>query len=169
MKPVTSFISIAVAAVVLIGCHSSTQPTRLKKSVKKPLPSVKNVAVKRITSRSDTLIVDSTAAVFTIIDSVEIEKRKKKYGDDDFYTAADDFVFASSEAHNYLQKQKIRIIDVRGQQFLKFVKADRSAVVIRLDTISQLFNLYLFNTAKAPVNADMTNVEEEYKRYFDKI
>jgi hypothetical protein len=168
MKPVTLFTLLAFVAAVLFSCHSSTQNVQQKKSVKTPPPSVKKIAAKKTSGRSDTLIIDSTAAVFTIVESAEIEKRKKKYGDD-FYTGADDFVFASSEAHNYLEKQNIKIIDANGRQFLKFVKADKSAVVIRLDTVSQLFNLYLFNPAKAPVNADMTNVEAEYKKYFSKL
>ncbi|MGF7039468.1 hypothetical protein [Mucilaginibacter lappiensis] len=163
MRPFTKLILFC--SIILSGCASPPQKVTSKKVNKKSVRH--SIAIKNNVDKQDTLTVDSIAAVFTKVDAVEIEKRRKKYGDDAFYASADDAVYYSSQSHEYLSKQKLRIIDAQDQKFLKFVKADKTVMIIKLDTVAQLFNLYLFDPAKVPVNVDMTNIEDDYKKYFN--
>ena len=48
----------------------------------------------------------------------------------------------------------------------KFVKADKSVTLVVLDTLSNYWGYYLFSINKNPHYADITMMEESYKKYF---
>lgn len=162
MKSIIKLVPIALA-ILLTGCGSPLPKAHVAK-----VATPHRLPAHEINHPSDTLTVSSVAAVFTEVSSAEIAKRKKKYGIDDFYTGADDDVFYRGESRNYLEKQHIRIIDAQHYKVLKFVRADKTVELVKPDTLVPLFNLYLFDPAKTPLNADMTAIEVDYKKYFDK-
>lgn len=98
--------------------------------------------------------------------SAQIEKRKKAIGEDDFYTGVEDYAYYLNAAHDYLDSTKLPLLDAKGKQFLKFISNNQTEQIIKLDTLPELWGIYLFNSAKSAKAINITMIEEEYKSYF---
>jgi len=70
----------------------------------------------------DTLIVDSKVAVAYSPSVKRINACKKKWGEEDFYTGADDYIWYMHESQDYLMKKKIKIIYVIGKRYILFTR-----------------------------------------------
>ena len=114
----------------------------------------------------DTLIIDRKAAVFYSPDSIQIEKRKKEIGEDDFYVGADDYLNYLQTSQDFLVSVKLPILDAKDKKYLKFIINDKSQTVIKLDTLPELWGIYFFNPGKKEKLVDMTMIYEEYNNYF---
>lgn len=115
---------------------------------------------------TDTLTIDRKAAVFYQPDSLQIEKRMKEAGEADFRAGADDYIYYVNTSAEYLEKQGLSVLDAKNKKYLKFVLADKRTHVINLDTLQELWGMYLFDPKKKPYAADMTMIEDEYKNYY---
>jgi hypothetical protein len=115
---------------------------------------------------TDTLTIDRKAAVFYQPDSLQMEKRMKQVGEADFRAGADDYIYYVNTSAEYLEKEGLPVLDAKNKQYLKFVLADRQVQVIKLDTLEELWGMYLFDPKKKAYAADMTVIEEEYKSYY---
>ena len=115
---------------------------------------------------NDTLIVDRQAAVFIEPDTLQIEKRKKQVGEEDFYTGADDYLFYMNTAHEFLDSVKLTTLNTKDKKFIKFITSDKTQQVIRLDKLDELWSIYFFEPTKKAKQVDMTIIDEEYKSYF---
>ncbi len=115
---------------------------------------------------TDTLEITSKAIVVFQKDSIAVEKLLKEATNEDaFYTASDDYGYYIANATEFMEKQKIRMIDA-NKKYLKFVGADATPLVIRVDTLQGLGGMYFFTPAKKPHLVDITMPKEEYKEYF---
>ncbi|HWR33942.1 MAG TPA: hypothetical protein VN451_10460 [Chitinophagaceae bacterium] len=114
----------------------------------------------------DTLTIDKNAAVFYSPDSAQMEKWKKTVGEKDFETVADDWSFYMNSTSEYLQTTTTPVENASDKKVLKFVKTDKSITLVRLDTLSNYWGVYLFTPAKEPKYADLTMMQDEYKSYF---
>jgi hypothetical protein len=114
----------------------------------------------------DTLTIDKKAAVFYSPDTIQIAKRKKEIGEDDFYAGADDYLTYMQTSHDFLDSAKLPILEAKDKKYLKFIYNNKSQTVVKLDTLSELWGIYLFNPSKKEKLVDMTIMNEEYKRYF---
>ena len=120
-----------------------------------------------INSRNnDTLIVDRQGAVFIEPDSLGIEKRKKQIGEKNFYIGADDYLFYMHTSHDFLDSVKLKIRYAKDKKFVKFIRSDQTEQIIKLDTLPELWSVYLFDPTKKAKQVDMTIIDEEYKSYF---
>lgn len=133
--------------------------------------SLSDTAIKPIVSdpsplTTDTLIVTSKAAVFYQPNSVQIEKRMKEVGEEDFRMGMDDYLFYMNESWTYLKQQGMPVVDVKDKKFIKFISANNTIRLVQLDTVPELWGVYFFDPARSPHHADMTNVDEEYKAYY---
>jgi len=115
---------------------------------------------------SDTLIIDRQAAVFYQPDSLQIEKRMKEVGEADFRAGADDYIYYVNTSVEYLEKRGLPVLDAKNKKYLKFVLTDKQHQVIKLDTLEELWGIYLFAPKKSVYAADMTIIEDEYKSYY---
>ena len=115
---------------------------------------------------SDTLIIDKKAAVFFQPDSIQIEKREKEIGEENFYIGADDYLFYMHTANDFLDSLKFPILEIKDKKYLWFINADKSQTIIKLDTLPELWGIYLFDPSKRPKLVDMTIIDEEYKSYY---
>lgn len=115
---------------------------------------------------SDTLIVNEVAAIITEPDSLQIERRKKNVGEEDFYIGADDYLYYLNQSHNFLYSVKVNTIVAKDKKFILFVGSDKSHHLIKTDTLSELWNIFFFDPKKKMKKIDMTAIEDEYKRYF---
>lgn len=120
------------------------------------------------TNHSDTLIITKNAAVYYSPDSLHMEQWKKELGEEDFSTVADDWSYYMMISQEYLAKIALPVEDASGKKAVKFIKADNSTVIIRLDTLKSYWAAYLFTPAKDPVTADIVSMEESCKQYFEK-
>jgi hypothetical protein len=117
-------------------------------------------------STSDTLIVDRQAAVFIEPDSLQIEKRKKQVGEENFYAGADDYLFYMNTSHEFLDSVKLTTFNAKNKKFIKFIHSDKTQQVIKLDKLPELWNIYFFDPTKKAKQVDMTIIDEEFKSYF---
>jgi hypothetical protein len=116
---------------------------------------------------TDTLTIDRKAAVFYQPDSLQIERRMKEVGDADFRAGVDDYIYYVNTSAEYLEKEGLPVIDAKNKKYLKFVLADKQVQVIKLDTLEELWGMYLFDPRKKAYAADMTTIEDEYKNYYN--
>lgn len=124
---------------------------------------------KKITNKkNDTVIVNKKVAVFYYPDDNSIRKAKKKYGNENFYTSADDNLYYMDLAKKFIKKKAIKIIEVETNKILKFIRKKHVAKIINLKKRNQMFGILLFDGNKAPEEIDMLNPEEEFKKYFIK-
>ena len=125
-----------------------------------------NLDIKEIEGNSDTLMIDTKAAVFFQPDSLQMKKRMKEVGERDFRAGADDYIYYINISAKYLEKQGLIVMDAKGKKYLKFVKSDKKEQVVRLDTLNDLWGMYLFEPQKKPHYADIIEIENDYKNYF---
>lgn len=126
----------------------------------------KQIATSNYPVDTDTLTIDRIAAIFYQPDSIQIKKRMKQVGEADFRAGADDYIYYINSSVEYLEKQGIPVIDAKNRKFLRFVMTDKKEKLIKLDTLEELWGIYLFDPMKAPLYADMIDIEENYKNYY---
>jgi hypothetical protein len=57
-------------------------------------------------------------------------------------------------------------MNAKSKKYLKFVTSDKKAELVKLDTLNDLWGMYLFDPEKKPHYADIIDIEEDYKNYF---
>jgi hypothetical protein len=161
---------IAICLLTLTARSSASQRSPPKNLHKKALAShkhISNTSHGKDKDQHEIFIVDSAAAVITILSTTEIEKRHKKSTDEDFYTGADNQMFYASEAQSFLERQPIKLIGLDPDyKYLAFKQANGVLHKIKLDTVVFISNLYFFDPQKRFHKVDMLDVEAEYKKYF---
>src|SRR5215204_4930310 len=101
------------------------------------------IATQQSSLNADTLTIDGKAAVFYQPDSLQMEKRMKQVGEADFRAGADDYIYYVNTSAEYLEKQGLPVVDAKNKKYLKFVLGDRKTLVIKLDTLEELWGMYL--------------------------
>jgi len=155
MKKYFFLITLLLLITLISSCHHDRKKPYHKKH-------------KKNLSR-DTLFVTTRSGVAIWLDTITLEKRRKQSGDTDFYIGADDDVYYSSIADSILKAQKLPLVDTRQYGECKFIKFERNngiATVIKIDTLSKIYTLYLFDPYKAPHEADITIMDDEYKKFY---
>ena len=120
----------------------------------------------RESSKSDTLTIDAKSAVYFQPDSLQIVERMKKVGEENFRAGMGDYIYSINISVEYLETQKLPVFDAFGKKYLKFVGSDKQSVIIKLDTLEDLWGIYLFDPKQKPYYADINMMEEEYAKYF---
>ncbi|HET7897700.1 MAG TPA: hypothetical protein VFL47_08520, partial [Flavisolibacter sp.] len=147
------------------GTKSDTFPSSADTTQKVDTPKAQ-VAPQLPPLDRDTLTIDRKAAVFYQPDSLQMEKRMKQVGEADFRAGADDYIFYVNRSAEYLEKHGLPVLDAKNKKYLKFVSVDKQTQVIKLDSLEELWGMYLFEPKKKPYAADMTVIEDEYKKYY---
>lgn len=166
LKKIRMIAKPTVFLVVIIFLTSCNNFDKNKMSNSTDTTAQKMIISNLQEPHQDTLIINTKAAVFISPDTIQIEKRKREVGEEDFMTGADDFLFYMNKSHEFLEKQKLKLLDIKDRKFVKFIKEDKSSISIKVDTLPALWNVYLFDPSKAPINIDMTMIEEQYKNYY---
>lgn len=154
-----------LVTVLPVSCnsHKSEQPTNggrvQKASIMKPGSSF-----------SDTLVIDFPATVFYRPDSLQLEKIRKVTDPAAFDGMMHEYEYLVKNARRVIKKTipEVKIIDAQNVRYLVFLKDDQTAQTVDLDTKGEPFGLVLFNRKKAPVSADMANIETAVSFYFFK-
>lgn len=117
-------------------------------------------------NNSDTLTINSRSAVFFQPDSLQIENRKKEAGEANFRAGAGDYIYYINTSVDYLGKQALPVLDAKDMKYLRFVSANGVVKLVKLDTLPDLWGIYLFDPRNSPYYADIIEIEEEFKAYF---
>jgi hypothetical protein len=163
MKP--KLLCLFILVIFTIACH---QPTVNKVTSKKIVaPKALNTRVQKKENK-DTLIITAKCAVRINLDTAQLDKLRKKYGDEAFYTGADDGVYYSSIADSLIHAKHLPLIANKQQKYLKFVQNNGAITMVKIDTLPQASNYYFFEPAKAPYEPDLLDIEEEYQKYYNR-
>lgn len=149
------FKLLPILCLAFVACNS-----RSDKFVNDMLP--KEV----LTNNSDTLIVNTKAAVFFFQDSTQIELRKKNTNEEEFYIGADDAMYYLSVAREFVDSAKLNKIELTHEKFIKFIEQNKTQTLIKIDTLKALCGVYFFEPSKKPYQINLTIPEEEYKTYY---
>ncbi len=114
----------------------------------------------------DTLLVQTKAAVYYYPTAKRADIRKKKIGEKSFKIAADDFVSGFKEIAKSLEKDSVPSIEARNKNFLIFVQHDGSRTVVNLDSLREIWGVYLFTPEKQPKPLDMMDFTMDIKNYY---
>ncbi len=121
---------------------------------------VNNASVKK-----DFLFISETCGIFVPIDTVQIEHMIKEYGEDDFYTIADDNAFYEYQAAEFLKKMDVKSIYPK----IRYLKFKVNGDTVCLNTKSR-FNTQgitiLYKTNTLPKLYSSIEIEQEYNSYF---
>jgi hypothetical protein len=136
----------------MIGCHHDSKKLHHKKH-KKSL-------------NKDTLFITKRSAVSVWLDSTTMEKRRKQYGNDDSDAAEEDNVYYAGIADSILKSKGLPVIDAQNYKYLKFMQHNGISTVVKIDTLPQFYTLYLFDPSKSPHEADIAEIDVDYKIFY---
>ena len=117
---------------------------------------------------SDTLEINSRAAVFYYPDSIQLKKIKAGLGTSTFDAIMHEYYYQFRFVHIELSNQwpGIKIVEAKNARYLLFIKADKSREIIDLDTKYDPYGLFVFDPQKDPVQLELTNAVSEIGFYF---
>ncbi len=157
------FACIASLCVLLACNEEKNKPQVDEAAAENPVDKKKK---KFPSKQSDTLIIDKATAILFQPTAEQIEKSKMEVGEDTFYMGADDYLYYMNEAGEHIKSQKMPILEPRNRRFLKFVGSDKSTTLIWLDSLPDLWGIYLFDPTNKPKLVDITSIEDEYHSYY---
>jgi hypothetical protein len=120
------------------------------------------------TGFSDTLIINTKAAVFFSPDSIQMEKIKGVNEKRIFDMLTHDCHYQMLNAKNSLSQDwpQIKIVEAKKVRYLLFIKEDQSKLIIDLNQKNDICGLFLFDRKKNPVLADMPNIDTVLRLFF---
>lgn len=166
MRSLSTLVLLYTLAIASCTFSDSAKEEKIKEDQLLSNPANKPIIPDASALNTDTLIVTAKAAVFYQPDSTQIERRMKEVGKEDFRIGMDDYLFYMNESWTYLKQQGVPLLDARDKKFIQFISADNTIQLVRLDTVPELWGVYLFDPARGPYLADMTNIEEAYRNYY---
>jgi hypothetical protein len=157
---------IATFLAFLPACDSRQEQPEVKTSEGEKVlrPFIKPPAIS-----SDTLTVDSKAAIFYYPDSLQLQKMRLGSDTTKFDAAMHEYFYLFRFLHAGLKESwpHIRIIDARNARYLLFKKKDGNIEVIDLDTKPDPYGLFIFDPQKNPVQPELSNALSEVGFYFN--
>jgi hypothetical protein len=124
--------------------------------------------IKPPTISSDTLTIDSKAAIFYYPDSLQLQKMRAGSDTAKFDAAMHEYFYLFKYLHTGLKESSrhIRIIDARNVRYLLFKKKDGRSELIDLDTKLDPYGLFIFDPQKSPIQPELSNALSEVGFYF---
>lgn len=165
-----SFISVLLLVSFSLSCKSKDKQIRAtsdhidssgiaNESINMP-PDPKTV--------SDTLVINYKSAVAYQPDSLAIENRMKGTNEAEFRMGMDDYLYSMHESWEYLESTGLKVIDAKDKRYILFQLSNGTSQLIKLDTLDELWGIYLFDPAKPPLLADISFIEPDFESYFKK-
>lgn len=161
--------SCFILILLLFGsCVHPAKKRRTASNKRRSATKVQKVVTSKLPAErhDDTLLVIGKAAVSFWLDSSATEKLRKKIGDDDFETGADDYSYYAYLADSVLKSHHIATVDADSCRYIKFMQTSGAMTVIKEDTSQFLSNLYFFDPDRPPYFVLTTDIESEYKKFF---
>lgn len=164
-KMKSPFFIYVLLTVVFFSCSDHRQDNPLPKTKIKTLPKTKPSS-----AFSDTLKINTVAAVFYIPDSFQLQKIKLLTDSGAYESIMHEYEYLSRTAHSIIKKDflDIPVIEAKNVRYLLFLNSDKTESCIDLDKNYDPYGLYIFNGVKAPQLVDMANTETDLGFYFSK-
>ncbi len=105
-------------------------------------------------------------AVFVAPTAAQIDSLKTKMGDNQFYAFASKKMTDISNARVFLESKKVLIVNKESVGSVFFKMDGQKDFEQKISGI--MWGIILFNGKSQPVVADMSNIEKEYNRIFEK-
>jgi hypothetical protein len=169
MNAVVCKIFILFSIISLFNyCKGPQTPKKIEASKNKEssVASYKKPA----SSFSDTLVISNTAAVFFNPDSSQLGRIKKVLKKDEYETEVHNCFYLMRNARWVIKQYwpRVHILEISKVRYLLFVKADKSKILIDLNTKNDMCGIFLFNRKKDPELIDMMNIDTALEFYFGK-
>lgn len=97
-----------------------------------------------------TFDADSTKVVFISPDSLEIEHMKQEYGEEDFYTIADDNLYYDYEAYEFLKEKEFEYKST-DKRFVKLIKESGKEIFVDTHKYDENWGVIIFNGKDEPI------------------
>jgi hypothetical protein len=155
---------ILVAGISSCSNNSQTHPVPAK-------PTTRTFyKTKPAATFSDTLKINSVAAVFYSPDSLQLQKIRSIADSGVFESKMHEYEYLIKTAQSSVNKNfsQVKIIEAKNVRYLLFITSYKKRICIDLDKNYDPYGLYLFNRQKAPQPVDMANTETELGFYFSK-
>ena len=151
--------------ILSLSCSDSPRETR---PVQNKIENKDPPKTKPASNFSDTLKINSAAAVFYSPDSLQLEKIKSVTDAKIFEANMHEYFSLIRNAHLVIRKyySKLKIIEAKNVRYVLFIRADNSTDCIDLDTKKDVYGLFIFDRQKGPLFVDMANIETELGFYF---
>ncbi|TGN22995.1 hypothetical protein [Empedobacter tilapiae] len=107
----------------------------------------------------DTIFIENNQVLFIIPSSNNYDEMKKRIGEENFYTIADDANFYSANAHQFLDSLKIKYKNAKSDDIVAY-KNDKKTIIVQL---LQEKWYTLFNKNGELSKIDLVTFEEDYK------
>lgn len=158
------FFCMLILALLFLSCNH--RPVK-KLTIK--IDSLKDAFIPQVAKieNKDTLIINTKCALRVDLSTVQLDRLHKKYGDEAFYSGADDNVYYSSVADSIIAANHLALIANKQQKYVKFIRSNGLSTLIKIDTLPQPANYYFFEPFKEPYCPDITSIEDEFKKYFN--
>ncbi|MBS1668011.1 MAG: hypothetical protein JST58_11600 [Bacteroidetes bacterium] len=165
--PFKNNLYVVTFFVILACACKEPSPKNNPDPGKKQSPK-KGIIKKPGSSFTDTIFVDKKAAVFFAPDSLQMEKIKNVNEKATYDMLIHDCHYQMENAKLSLKQYwpQIKIIDALKARYLIFIKEDQSRTIIDLNDKNDICGLLLFDRKKAPILADMPNIETVLNLYF---
>jgi hypothetical protein len=141
--------------LILSACqHAVSKTEHVKATAKVVLPP-------------DSMLLTKPGAVIVMPSSRMINKMKKELpGDGDYDTVLDDNVWYMDQSKHYLDSVKCSKIQRESEGVMRFKTLAGKTYTVKLD--SAFFDIILFNGKDKPIQASLTDFQQDYEEYMKK-
>jgi hypothetical protein len=153
-----------LTAIIILSCSDSPRQTI------DPKHEIESQKKKPGSSYSDTIVINSPAAVFYTPDSTQLKKIKAITDSVIFEGTMHDCFYQMKNSRKILKQNyaKVEIIEVKNARYLVFNKLDGGKEYLDLNAQNDPCGLFIFDGHKTPRMVDMTNIETALEFYFTK-
>ena len=158
--------SILFALFTIISCNQKENHSEENLKGAKTIENRKVENTESSKNVIDTISVKSQIAIIIEPTEMQIEKRKKEVGEEDFYIGADDYMFYINESTKTFNKNKLKVLNIKNDKIINFEFENGNNAILEFNEEGELWKVYLFDPKLKPKKIDMTDSENEYKNYF---
>ena len=160
---------ILTMSLCYISCTNATKNKRIE-STADTIPINGKITKPPSSFPNDTLVINSSAALFFNPDSLQLEKVKALFSKDKFEDMVHQNFYLMKTARSGLQKNwpRLPIIETHKYRYLLFAKHNGKKACIDLDKKGDIWGILLFDGIKDPELPDMMNIETALRFYFSK-
>ena len=123
-------------------------------------------SVTEVLQSNDSIIIKGACAVLFSPDSIKINHLKSLYGEDNFYILTDDNLWYLSEARQFLQSKKIRIVETEKER-IQFIQSNGRKIDVNISNTDTSWGYILFDGKKEPIKFDLIEIVGNHAKYFD--
>ncbi|GAB1858682.1 hypothetical protein MHTCC0001_35220 [Flavobacteriaceae bacterium MHTCC 0001] len=111
---------------------------------------------------SDVYNADNQSVIFISPNEKEINKMKKKLGEDDFYTVVDDINYYSSQAYDFLESRTMKSYHT-DKRFVRFTMKNGDTVYVDTEKVESKWTVILCDGYDKPYSSDIIDLHLNFE------